>query len=175
LLDTPTKINFYDFKCQGFKYQSIKFKQLHLKQFCETLDVVGGDFADMWGGYTYGAYALKILKKLIAEKQVMPISAETIIKRRLRQAYTGGRNEYIQDPKPGARLYSIDFNLMYFNCLKTDFLMNKLFIKQTQQFEGAGFYYVRYEGHFKNYPVLYYYNKFTEHNYFCNGVGEGLF
>jgi hypothetical protein len=130
---------------------------------------------DLAGVYTHGAYALKLLNMLIAEKKVKPTIMEAATKRNLRRAYVGGRNEFIQEPEPRFDLFSVDFTLMYFNCLKTNFLMGNINKKPKNQLDEPGFYYVRFESRSQDYPILYQYNSAAEQIYFCNGVGEGLF
>lgn len=163
------KINFYEFQCVGFRYGGLVFKQERLR----ALEVWAKPKSRLC--YTQGAYALFLLSQLIEEGQIVPIKITDHDKLRLRAAYSGGRNEFIADPQPGHLLYSIDFNQMYYNCLKSNFLTGDIYKTEAQTVDAPGFYHVTYESIGMKYPILYVRNPINEQNYFCNGRGEGLF
>jgi hypothetical protein len=109
------------------------------------------------------------------QQRIKSTDLEADVRRKLRGAYVGGRNEFIADYEPRANLFSVDFNAMYLNCLKTKFLSGSIRLKQTSQLDGPGFYYISFESNDQEYPVLFFRNKLTGQGYFCNGRGEGLF
>ncbi len=163
------KVNFYEFKCVGFAYKNQIFKNGGLK----LLGAV--TWAKEKYCYSHGAYALSLLKMLMQQQRIKSTDLEADVRRKLRGAYVGGRNEFIADYEPRANLFSVDFNAMYLNCLKTKFLSGSIRLKQTSQLDGPGFYYISFESNDQEYPVLFFRNKLTGQGYFCNGRGEGLF
>jgi len=163
------KINFYEFKCVGFRYKTYLFKRKELK-LLGALSLKCDKYS-----YSYGAYALNLLKEFMHTGQVKPTLVEQGDKARLRAAFVGGRNEFIADPVPGHQLYGIDFNTMYLTCLKTEFLSGKIARKELSQVGCPGFYYVTFETGLDVVPVLFMKNKTTEQGFFCRGRAEGLF
>jgi hypothetical protein len=163
------KLNFYDFNCIGINFNGLKFKQAKLKQIEAGLKYNGSLH------YSYGAYALNLLIEMIAEGCVKPVTIARGLKIKLRGAYAGGRNEFIQEPKEGYELYSIDFNRMYYNCLKDKYLHGKILRSAVDDPHIPGFYHIKYESTNKKYPVLFLNNHTNTQNYFCNGIGEGIF
>ena len=93
----------------------------------------------------------------------------------IRQAYIGGRNEYISEPLSTDKLYSIDFNTMYLNCMGTKFLSGKISCRKINDLVSPGFYHIKYEAMPNIFPVLYMKNMSNNQAYFCSGVSEGLF
>ncbi|MFN3188737.1 MAG: DNA polymerase [Candidatus Paceibacteria bacterium] len=163
------KINFYEFRCVGFRYKKWVFKQKQLQPLSLTLGR-GEEYA-----YTYGAYALKILKELIQAKKVQPVKLAPEVKQQLRRAFVGGRNEFIAEPRRGYNIYSLDYNSMYTTCLATHFLAGAIYYEPTTCLDGPGFYHIRFESLGQAYPVLYTKNALNGQPYFCEGQGEGIY
>jgi hypothetical protein len=163
------KVNFYEFKCIGFNYKHLIFKQKEIQPIAKNFN-----YKEKYC-YTYGGYALNLLVDLISKNTCKATKIDPALKIKIRAGYVGGRNEYIADPLSNHKLYSIDFNMMYYNCLKTEFLCGQIVKKQTDCFKEPGFYYITYESLNKEYPVLFVKNVKNEQGYFCNGIGEGLF
>lgn len=166
---TKFKINFYDFKCVGFNYNGLIFKQQNLKS------LESGFKLKTTYCYSYGSYALNIFKTLIKTNEIIPTTITENFKIKIRAAYVGGRNEYINEPTINHKIYSVDFNKMYFNCLKMEYLSGKIYYIKTTVINQPGFYYIKYESKHMKYPVLFTKNSINDQNYFCNGVDEGLF
>lgn len=177
LIKSLTKINFYEFKCQGFNFKGIKFKSINLKVLTIEKSLLHKKELDMHTNFcfTYGAFALKILKHLIKEGKIIETKILHEQKKAIRTAYAGGRNEYIQIPQNTNPLYSVDFNMMYYNCFNDRFLTGAIQKENAEKIDKPGFYYIRYESINMEYPILYQLNKHTEQNVYCNGIGEGLF
>jgi hypothetical protein len=116
--------------------------------------------------YTYGAFALRILKRLITQGKIKAVITTPQIKQHLRAAFAGGRNEYISSPKENKNLISIDYNLMYYNCLKQKYLCGFLYKTKVEDCSLPGFYDITYESAGLTFPVLFVKNKLTEQNYF---------
>lgn len=161
----------------GFKYKTIYFKSERLKLLAteyQDLEIRykqnSAEFC-----YSYGAYALKILDRLLAQGSIEKVHLRRKDKIQLRMAYTGGRNEYIQEPNKNFNLYSIDFRTMYLHCLNSEFLVGEITRKEVKHMDRPGFYYVSYTSPLTEYPILYKKNPLNEQNYFCIGHGEGLF
>jgi hypothetical protein len=153
----------------GLTYKGLRFKQARLRELNEEFKHKP-DYC-----YSYGSYALQILTQLLKEGHVSPVIIDNNIKAKLREAYSGGRNEFIADPCKNAKLYSFDFNKMYFNCFKTNYLGGVIKRIETKQIQYPGFYYIKYESYTHKFPVLFLKNQLNGQNYFCNGIGKGLF
>jgi hypothetical protein len=163
------KINFYEFRCVGFRYKTYLFKHKELKLLGDLA------FKHEKYSYSYGAYALNMLKDFMHEGKIKPTLIEQTDKVKLRAAFIGGRNEFIAEPRAGHQLYGVDFNTMYLNCLKTEFLSGKITRKELSQVDCPGFYYVTFETDLESMPILFMKNNMLEQGFFCRGRAEGLF
>jgi hypothetical protein len=156
------KINVYDFNIVGISYKNLVFKQNKLKSIENKLNLEN-KFNFSYGSYAFNIFTTLVETKLI-EKTLIPNNTKIKI-----------RKEYISEPLKNELLFSVDFNLMYYNCLSTNFVFGKIFLANPVSISKPGFYYIKYESKDFKFPILFYKNELNSQNYFCNGVGEGLF
>lgn len=163
------KVNIYNFEIIGFSYKNFIFKQIKLKVIENKINL-HNKFV-----FSYGSYALNIVKELIDKNKIQKTFITDSVKVKIRKAYSGGRNEFISEPVMTENLYSIDYNKMYYTCLKSEYLCGKITKVLVDSIEKPGFYFIKYESNGFCYPILSYKNEINSQNYFCNGISEGLF
>lgn len=164
------KIFVYELEITGLRVNSAVFKSTKYLDFFQKCSESAGIFNFDTSKYiTPGSVALNLFIDTCNQHGYkIKLDASADICSDVRNSHIGGRNEYIAHPKSGC-VYSVDFNLMYFSCMKEKFPTNKFIKTYPTKIDGPGFYKVTFASKNMRFPVLPFCNRFTREIFFCNG------
>jgi hypothetical protein len=167
----------YEFEVLGLECKKFIFKIESNAKFFLKLNSYGRyDDLKLNECISPGNAALKIFIKICNKHNYkIKFKIKNTYEQQIKDAHIGGRNEFIADPDNYDTLYSLDFNLMYLNCMKEGFLYGRVTRTIVSEISKPGFYNITYISKDFFYPILPHKNNLTQESFFCNGVQTGTF